>query len=410
MDLFDLGAIAALCGALAAAWLISRIAARRGIDVLGIEALVLGVAAGPYGQGVLTESVLADLGPAASFALGALGFGVGLRLRIDDFRARPGESLRITVVVSLITLLLVGGVMVALLDLLGTGADLASAAAVLTAAALLAAPGAVEKVAKDHGAAGKVTELIAAVAGYSQVLGVIAFGLILCGLHVGETSVAGGRPLVPIEWAVLAVVVGAAVGLLFAWFLGHDDDADEALAVTLLGMLLFASGVAYSLNLSPLMVCLVVGAVVANISSAHESLRTAIATIERPLLAVVVFFAAGAWRVPPHAAWALVAAYIGARLLARWVGGRAAATLCGADERPIARVGLSLIGQGGLTVAIALNAWQVYDNSLTSTVLTCLLVAAVVNSLPSLRVVRNTLIDAGELKADPTRTAPLEAS
>ncbi len=406
MDLFDFGAIATLLMALGGAWLVARFAARHGVDVTGIEALVLGIAAGPYGQEVVTEAALADLNPAASFALGALGLGVGLRLRIDDFTQRPAESLRITVILALTTLTVVGIAVYALLLLVvgGNNPDgvIAAAAAVLTAAALLAAPGAVERVAAHHNASGGVTDLLSHVARYSEVLGVVVFGLLLCVLHVGETSVAGGRPLVPMEWAVLAIVAGAVVGLLFAFFLGRADETSDALAVTILGMVLFASGIAYSLNLSPLMVCLVVGLVAANSSPAHAELREAMAAIERPLLAVVVFFAAVAWRVPPAAAWALVAAYIAARLAARWLGGHLAAYSCAtATDRPITRVGLTLLGQGGLAVAIALNAWQVYNDALTSTVLTCLLVAALVNSLPSLRLIRNTLIDAGELPDAP---------
>lgn len=396
MDLFDFSAVVWLAGGLIVAWAVARLAARRGAAVAGFEAVVLGLIAGPYGQDVLNEAALAALSPAASFALGALGLGAGLRLRIDDFRARERGALRISVLVAVVTVAFVGTTAWALLEGTASASAVGAAVAVLTAAALLAAPRSVEAVIERHGSSGRLTGLVQAAARYSEVLGVVAFGLLLCVFHVGETSVAGGRPLVAVEWFALAVLAGVIVGLLFSWYLGRD--AEEPLAVTLLGMVLFASGVATALNLSPLMVCLLVGAVVANTSPASDALSRAVRGIEGPMLAVVVFFAAGAWRVPPMAAWVLVTAYLGARAGARWVGGRLA-TMASSDEESTSLDGVSasLLGQGGLVVAIALNAWQVYDDALASTVLTCLLVGGFINEIPSRWLVRRALVDAGEV-------------
>jgi hypothetical protein len=164
-------------------------------------------------------------------------------------------------------------------------------------------------------------------------------------------------------------------------------------------MVLFASGFAHALQLSPLLVCTVAGAAVANASPAWGELSNSLNAISRPVTTVILFIAAAIWQFPPVGIWILVMGYVLARLLARHMASSfAAMAVSDDDERPVHRVGVSLIAQGGLVVAIALNTWQVFDPETSAIVLTCLLVAGLINELPGVLVVRAVLDDAGELQ------------
>lgn len=411
MDLLHATTIGWLVLALGVSWGVGRLLTRRGFDVVGLEALALGLVLGPYGEQIMTAEVLAELSPALSFALGALGLSLGMRLRIDDLRARPTGALRVAVILALVTAVIVGVSLFALLDLWFPDAEVAPAALVLTAAALLATPTAIDRAVARHQASGPLTRLLREVASLSEVLGVLAFGLVLCVYHVGDASIGGGRPLVPMEWAAVGLGAGAVAGLLFGYSLGdgRTEPSEDVLGITLLGMVLFTAGVAYSLNLSPLLLCLAMGAAATHATRAGDAIRSFVRPLEAPLIAVVVFFAASAWRMPDGwEPWALVVAYLAIRAVARVIGGRVAAMSLAPDDRdgPVARSGGALVGQGALVVAIAVNAWQVYDDALTTTVLTCLLLGGFLNEIPSQRAVRNALIDADEVPESPALASP----
>jgi Kef-type K+ transport system membrane component KefB len=398
MDTSVIAQFLPLLTGLLVAWLLARWLNRRGIDVTGLEAVVLGVLAGPHGQALITPSLLHDLSPALSFALGALGFLMGLQFRITTIQSRPKASLRIALVVAVVTALIVGSVCYGLVLLLFGDAHLNVIVGILTAAALLSAPSAVDQVVERKGASGAVTDLSRQAAVFSQVIGVFVFGIVLCVFHTDSGSFGDARPLVAVEWIVLAIGVGLVDGLLFAWFLGSRSDSEDTLTVTVVGMLLFASGVAFALKLSPLLICLVAGIAVANTSPAWAELQAGLKALERPMFTVILFVAAAAWTIPPVSVWVLVLGFIIARVLARHWGGAIAKMAVSEDEtRPVERIGLSLIAQGGMVVAIAVNAWQVYPNAIAQTVLTCLLAAGLANELPGIWVVRNILEGVGEI-------------
>ena len=223
-----------------------------------------------------------------------------------------------------------------------------------------------EELAKRHGASGQITSLVHQVAILSEVLAILALGVVLSVFHVGPDSIGTSRPLVAVEWLALAIAVGVLTGLLFAWFLGTVERAENPLVVTLCAMVLVATGIAYTLSLSPLFVCLVCGITVANSSPVSPLIEEVAVGMWKPLLAILVFVAACAWRPPPFVTWVLSPTVIIMRLGGRWIGG-----VC-------------------------------------STVLTCLLLVGILNELPSVWVIETTLIDVGDYPAEPPKSDPVE--
>jgi hypothetical protein len=392
-------------------WLLVRWLARRSVDATGLEAAVVGVLAGPFAQDLVSASMLRELSPVISFAIGALGLRVGLRLRVDTIRNRPDDTFRITLIIAMVTALLVGSAVYGLLYWNFDAGNVGAATGILTAAALLAAPSIVEELAKRHGASGQITSLVHQVAILSEVLAILALGVVLSVFHVGPDSIGTSRPLVAVEWLALAIAVGVLTGLLFAWFLGTAERAENPLVVTLFAMVLVATGIAYTLSLSPLFVCLVCGITVANSSPVSPLIEDVAVGMWKPLLAILVFVAACAWRPPPFVTWVLIPTVIIMRLGGRWIGGVCARIACSSErDRPTERIGVSLLGQGGIVIAMAVSTWQVYNDAISSTVLTCLLLVGLLNELPSVWVIETTLIDVGDYPAEPPKSDTVEGS
>src|SRR5689334_2419327 len=85
----------------------------------GLALLLLGLALGPYGLGLLTESVLASFDPATSVALAALGVFVGLDVAVRSPHDRRAFAASIVLVVT--TMAIVAG-SVAVVDRWSSGA------------------------------------------------------------------------------------------------------------------------------------------------------------------------------------------------------------------------------------------------------------------------------------------------
>ncbi len=397
--------VAALLGLLAAAWGLGRWLGRRGIDTTGLEALLVGVALGPLGalqpggQANASFQALVDpLGGLISLALGGLGLRAGLALHLDALRARPRQSVRITNGLAWTTAATVGAAIYATLWWLGwPPQDATLTAALLGSIAVLTAPRAVEAVVAARGTRGPLSALAAHVARYTEAFAVVLAGLVMVALHRGDATL-GGRTLVAAEWGLVTVAAGVGLGLVFTWFLGRRAHTEDAIAVTLLGLVLMASGLALALNTSALFVALLAGATLANTSPSLRALEDTVARLDRPLGTLVIFFAALVWRWPSQTLWWLVVVFVLARLLGRWLGGAIASLAGGEHPAPGARLGTALSGMGPLAVALGVNAWQVYGDrgEVAEVVLTCAIVGGLASALPGRWLLGNLLADAGE--------------
>lgn len=397
--------VAALLGLLAAAWGLGRWLGRRGIDTTGLEALLVGVALGPLGvlqpggEAHASFRVLVEpLGGLISLALGGLGLRVGLALNLDALRARPKQSVRITNGLAWTTAATVGAAVYGVLWWLRwPWSDAVLTAALLGSIAVLTSPHAVEAAVSARASRGPLSALAAHVARYTEAFAVVLAGLVMIALHRGDAAV-GGRTLVAAEWGVVTVAAGVGLGLAFTWFLGRRAHTEDAIAVTLLGLVLMASGLALALNTSALFVALLAGATLANTSPSLRALEDTVARLDRPLGTLVIFFAALVWRWPSGALWWLVVVFVVARLAGRWLGGAMASLAGGERPAPGARLGTALSGMGPLAVALGVNAWQIYGDrgEVAEVILTCAIVGGLASALPGRWLLGNLLADAGE--------------
>jgi hypothetical protein len=189
--------------------------------------------------------------------------------------------------------------------------------------------------------------------------------------------------------------MGLVLGALFFSFLG-DDQSENNVFLAMVGILLFASGAAFFLNLSALLVNLVLGAVLAQTRNGPR-LRAELLRTAKPASLVLLLFAGALWRPVPLGPGILaVVGFVGLRLagkaLASWL-----ATL-GTTLRP--SLFLGLLAQGEVSVAMALSFRLVYQGPTVDLAYTAVLFGVVVHELVSPRLLRGLLVDTGELRED----------
>ncbi|MBH23555.1 MAG: hypothetical protein CMH57_03630 [Myxococcales bacterium] len=442
----------------------------------GLEYMLLGVMMGPVAAGgyneiitwaghtpdapveLITDSVLQSMAPAITLGIGSIGLLAGLRLKFDTSTFRS-DQIQASILINLVTGLMLGvpaliGMVwyvsgsaafatttpffdnpMATLNELAASFSRAPIGELMPLTLLIVATGVVsatrpiEYTIERHGSSGPLGRFAINAAELSGVFGILIFGVLF---GVGHPEQSSFRQLTSVEWLVIEVAVGALFGLLFSLFIDRDDES-EKLLVALLGIIVFATGVAYFLKLSPIFINFFLGLTLANTSRFSERLLEKLTQIEKPFYIVLYFFAGVAWR--PAGTWwmmlGLVALYFALRWSGRKLGSEVAFRAVDNPTTPGLRgLGSGLFAQGGLSVAMVLNFALAYaaprggtwvyayamepdmpavkamlkqgvalsEHNLTALVSTIILANILISELLAFRLTRNLLIDANELE------------
>ena len=375
----------------------------------GGEYLLLGVLVGPATPffTALDDEALRKLAPLVSLAIGWMGLLYGSRLNMPKLAGGNLIAGRIALIQSVVTAALVAtACSIVLYHLPIDWSDQESywlAVSVLAVSSVVASPAALGLVRKKLNAKGQLTELMDRVMRFNELIAIVAFGALLCIFHRNNPTL-GGRPT-EIEWFVLSVVLGGALGALFFLFIGDEHDEDKQF-LALVGIIVFASGLAHSLELSPLLVNLVLGFALVSLADDQlsQELTQALERSAKPMYIVLLIFAGAMATATGMAVWLLAMVYVSSRVVARMVGGWVASI--GLRHRTRWDQGRALIGHGEVAVAMALNLMLVFPGEIGQLVSVSILASVVLNEIWSARLLRGLLIDAGDIRHTPRGMGP----
>lgn len=397
---------------------LERVAEKFGF-VTGVEYIVLGAILGPVAyyipdvQPLIDDETLGALTPAIVLGTGSLGLWGGLHIDFKKFGALRARALKSAMFISLATLLVTVGV--AVLALYYTWAPdgiLAVMPALLCMGtiAVVADASPLRSMAAYLGAEGQATEFGALVAGYCSAIGIIAFGLIFCFYNTTAVPFEVDAPFVWLVWFGIHLLLGSVLGLVFATFLRRDFSDDKIITVVI-GMVIFSSGFAYYLHLSPIFVNFILGIVLINTGRHADHVESRLRAIQRPLYIVLFFFAGAGWKTEgvPWWTFALVVAYVIVRRAGRLTGSLLATRIV-SQETYGAGLGRALLAPGALSVAMLLNFDQVFSSSAYAEVLyDGILTAIVVTEIVAYPMTRSWLIDVADVAPPEQRRRQTEA-
>ncbi len=374
---------------------LERIQRRFGL-ASGVEYIILGILIGPA-LGLLDPTTMSKFTPALVLGTGSLGLMTGMSMNVRKFDAVDFEALRVALWISMVTLI----VMVALpLGLLYLFTDTETTlrwmrvCVCIGSIAMVADAGPVQSLRKFMAARGDAADAAIRVARFCSVMGVLCFGMIFCMFDHERVFLPDGFRMV--EWLIVHLLLGTVLGLVFAQFLRRDLDEDKSLAV-IIGVVIFTSGIAYYLRLSPVFVNLILGIVLTNVSKQREQVALRLKHVKRPLYIVLFFFAGATLSFDaPWWSYLLPLPYLLMRSAARTTGGIVAmrTTPPVAGELKIPSLGRVLLAPGALSVALLLDFDSVYGNFSTSKVLYGgAIVAIILSELLSYVRTRSWLLD-----------------
>lgn len=189
---------------------------------------------------------------------------------------------------------------------------------------------------------------------------------------------------------IVACLAGPALGFLYNILLKIRLASDELLAVAV-AMVVFAAGVSSLMGLPPLFPAFLTGLVLANTSDRHDKLYTMLAKAERPLFAFLLIIMGLSWNILEPVGLAAGIIFVLARTAGKVLGVAVSESIGRIDMRRYQGLGLALTGQGGVSVAIALNYAVLLTGRSTGLLISAVTAAFIMNGIISPFFVRRYL-------------------
>ncbi len=242
--------------------------------------MLTGLLFGPSLLNVISANTLSSIQLLVDIALGLILFAIGGEIELQHLKAMGRKVIFIALAESLGSLVLVFTVSIVITSDPGLSM-------LLGAISIATAPGVTLLVIREYRGRGPLTDTLLAVVAINNVLCLVVFRLAFSVYSLGL-----GEPFWPVILALLkellaSVVIGGVIAGIITFWEQKIDDLSELLLV-IIGGLLLGIGVAKTIGISHLMVCLVIGAVTNNLSMMHRLVYAELRQTEMPFF--IVFF------------------------------------------------------------------------------------------------------------------------
>ncbi len=360
----------------------------------GTEFILVGIALGGEFLGILDAEILRGLTPLYTLGLGFAGMVFGLQLdlrRIARFPARHPLAACVQACVTMAAVFVPCHLL--LRRAFGDGAEVLLSSLVLAATAGCTGPTALALLSRElRLPSTPFLGFLRYVSGLDAFCGLVVLG---CAFALAR---AGAAPAAALLWFGASLALGASVGALLQ-LLGRLRCRQEELVVFVLGAVLFAGGAAQHLGLSPLFVCMVAGAVLANLPGAGGRVFLLLVPLEKQAYLVLLILAGALWRAGPSWVLGFAVLYLVLRFTGKLLGGFFAARAARGGVPAPPSLGLGLVSQGGMAVAMIINFARVAPPEIGGVVVTAVLAGVLVNELISPVLARAALCRASEGEA-----------
>lgn len=337
---------------------IRALEARLGISqavTAGFPFVLLGLIASQPGVDVLSEAVLAELRPVLPLGLGWIGFAIGFRFDVRALEGAPPGTSAAVALTTAVPFVAIAAACGLLLWNIGAAAD----DGFLRDALLLGTAGAVTaRTAPELLGANTGEDRLSRIVQLDQVAAVV--GLLFVAAYFRPHGPAVGWHLPGTAWIFVTFGIAAAIGGIVYATLACVRGSSQV-TVVLLGAIALTSGLASFLRLSPIVVCSIAGVLLANFPGTWKpQVRQVLTRLERPIYLLFLVIAGALWQVGAWQGWLLMLVFVAARLVGKWLAAAAVrredlAGLGTADQRTLA-----IAPMGSLSVAIIVNAQDLY--------------------------------------------------
>lgn len=383
--------------------------------------LVGGLLIGPSVLGLVDKTMLSGLNILCDVALGFIALTIGFNFKVSYFKkvgAKPFiialfESLMASVLVFCAVMLFA---LIAGKDKLGNQPVVF--ALLLASIASATAPAATLLVIKQYKAKGEVTDNLLSVVAIDDAVALAIFGFSMTfALRIfnhtsdGNLALSIAMPFIEIILSlVIGVVLGIGLVLLIHFFKGRSNRICCVIAICFAGIGIDSViNSAFDMNLSTLLTCMMIGAVMINLSNYAMDVMPLIDRFT-PALYMLFFVVSGAdLELKSVASIGLIGIiYVIVRVVGKYIGAIIGSVISKAGKSTTKYLGWCLIPQAGVALGLSgLVATRFVGSPIGPQIRTIILCATLIYELIGPLVVKITLTKAKEIEtAKPEVKAP----
>lgn len=354
--------------------------------------LIAGLLIGPYCFKLISIDMLDTLDILTTAALGFIAFSIGSEFKLAHIKAIGGKIILITVCEALGAVILVDVAVIAF----GFPVPMALTMGAIAAAT---APAATLLVVRQYRAKGELTSTLLPVVAMDDAIGLMAYAIsvsVAKMIQNGDAFNVMTTIVDPLLEIVLSLAAGGVLGAVVAISNRFFQSKANRLSISIAAVLLGAS-LAQKFDLSPLLLCMAIGAVYVNLRN------DAIQTLEHvdtwtPPLFMMFFVISGAdLNVSMLPKLGLIGVlYIVARVIGKYFGAYLGCTISKTSPKIRKYLGFSLVPQAGVAIGIAQLAVRElpqYGSSIQAVILCATLIYELIGPV----LTKASLIKAGEI-------------
>lgn len=344
----------------------------------GLEFLAMGLLFGPHFLNILDDATVASLEPLTALALGWIGLLLGFQFEASQLRQFPPAFFMAMLVESLVTVLISFIFLFTALPFFAPvsgSLHLVTALALSAAAACTSQSGLAMTIPPPTGRAYANIRLLRYMASLDGLVPMIL--LVFIFIVRGRQEPAGLSDMLYLPAAALAAVFA-----IYMCFLAVRRATDE-LALIIIAMVVLTSGVAAMIGFSPLLANFFMGIILVNLTREKEKIYHLLASIEKPVYLVLLIFLGSGWHLPDFWIVLPAVAYCVVRAVGKTAGAMAGVRFLPALKDFPGFIGLGLMEQGGLAVAILFDFQQRFPFPQTSYTVSFAIAAIVMAQLAS---------------------------
>ncbi len=356
--------------------------------------LIAGLLIGPYVLKLVPLDLVKGMELVSEIALSFIAFSIGSEFKLSYLKKVGMMPIIIAIMEGLAATLVVTLVLI----LTGFNAEIAI---LLGAIASATAPAATIMVVRQYKAKGPVTDTLMSVVALDDAVALMAFGFSVAIVnimqHPGETSLIISI-LKPVGEIIGSLLLGFLLGVLFTFPLRFFKKDSNRLIITA-GFVFLGSSLATMLGLSPLLLCMSLGAMLVNVSKSGDSILKLTDSITPPIF--LMFFVVSGMElditVLPKVGLIGIL-YIVCRVIGKVAGASLGAVIMKAPDTVKKYIGFSLVPQAGVAIGLSLMAAQMLPEY-GQTIRAVILSATFIYELTGPAITKVALKKAGEISA-----------
>lgn len=327
--------------------------------------ILLGIALGKFGMNVLPSVFTDYFDTITQITLMMVGFLIGGKLKLSELARSASAVFAISLMAALVTALIVGVGLAAL----GVEAHVALTLGVIAAAT---APAAVVDVIEESASSTRFCNLLLSVVALDDVWALLMFALVLATLAQVDSTAQLAILTHALYDIFVALALGTLIGLPAAYLTGRIK-AGQPMMLEAVSCVCICGGLAMWFNVSYLIACMAMGAVIVNLAKHHDLPFHEIGNIERLFLIVFFLVAGASLEIGSVSELGLVgAAFITFRATGKYLGAWLGAKVSNTDKVIARGMRIALLPQAGVSIGMALvaaNHFPTYGDTLLTIVI-----------------------------------------